>query len=206
MIWPSGRAKLATSPAAVAASPRFGHGTSDGEGGSSRSSLADRPEPSSGCRTVQTHVGSMWAVASAPAAFRVRVWAIMSRGWGPTDGPTAPPERARVGYPPRDETADSIAGSVWQAARDPHRAGARALLPLEGDHHRAVHNQEILRRPSRSWRDGDAGDGDRLRIPNVTGAVPVEVVPSAQPSRASARLAGRVLVPSDTGIMGAGRG
>jgi hypothetical protein len=41
----------------------------------------------------------MCTVASAPAAFRVRVWHITSRGWDPwTERPL--PEVVRVAYPP----------------------------------------------------------------------------------------------------------
>ncbi len=39
-----------------------------------------------------------FAVASAPAAFRVRVWHLMSRGQGPA-AQRSPLEGARVGYP-----------------------------------------------------------------------------------------------------------
>jgi hypothetical protein len=40
----------------------------------------------------------MCTVASAPAAFRVRVWEVMSRGWDPwTERPL--PEVVRVAYP-----------------------------------------------------------------------------------------------------------
>src|SRR5712692_95392 len=41
----------------------------------------------------------MNAVASAPAAFRVRVWAVMSRGCGPRVG-CPPPESVDAAYPP----------------------------------------------------------------------------------------------------------
>jgi hypothetical protein len=40
----------------------------------------------------------MCTVASAPAAFRVRVWQIMSRGQG-LGARGSPPEGASVGYP-----------------------------------------------------------------------------------------------------------
>jgi hypothetical protein len=43
----------------------------------------------------------MCTVASAPAAFRVRVWAVMSRGRGPRGCP--PPEGVDVAYPPSAE-------------------------------------------------------------------------------------------------------
>ncbi len=41
----------------------------------------------------------MCTVASAPAAFRVRVWAVMSRGCGPRVG-CPPPESVDAAYPP----------------------------------------------------------------------------------------------------------
>jgi hypothetical protein len=55
--------------------------------------------------TLSTHIHTTWpsvveAVASAPAAFRVRVWHLMSRGWGPRPG-CPPPEGASVAYAPR---------------------------------------------------------------------------------------------------------
>ena len=52
--------------------------------------------------TLSTHIHTTWpsvveAVASAPAAFRVRVWQIMSRGQG-LGARRSPPEGASVGY------------------------------------------------------------------------------------------------------------
>jgi hypothetical protein len=49
----------------------------------------------------------MCVVASAPAAFRVRVWEIMSRGQG-LGARRTPPESASVGYSPADMTEDVV--------------------------------------------------------------------------------------------------
>ena len=46
-------------------------------------------------------------MASAPAAFRVRVWQLMSRGQG-LGARRTPPERASVGYSPTDMTEDVV--------------------------------------------------------------------------------------------------
>jgi hypothetical protein len=63
--------------------------------------------------TLSTHIHLTWpsvveAVASAPAAFRVRVWAVMSRGRGPRVG-CPPPEGVDVAYPSGAATASASA-------------------------------------------------------------------------------------------------
>src|SRR5882724_8590760 len=54
------------------------------------------------------------AVALAPRAFRVRVWAIMSRGQGPRRGC---PEGVDVGYPPNTTSPPSSFSRCWPSTR-----------------------------------------------------------------------------------------
>ena len=52
------------------------------------------------------------AVASAPAAFRVRVWAVMSRGWGPPTGRPLPEAHGPQGNPVQFPDSHSIPISI----------------------------------------------------------------------------------------------
>jgi hypothetical protein len=65
------------------------------------------------------------AVASAPAAFRVRVWAIMSRRWEPRGG-RAVPEGVYVDYAPLLEAAVSESGRLRQVVGG-HPGGDRPV-------------------------------------------------------------------------------
>jgi len=75
----------------------------------------------------------MCIVASAPAAFRVRVWAVMSRGRGPRVG-CPPPEGVDVAYPPQDLADLLIATIADRSAVEAVVAkGLKAGDPLDTD-------------------------------------------------------------------------
>jgi len=83
--------------------------------------------------TLSTHIHTTWpsvveAVAAAPGAAGVRVWAIMSGGRGPRGG-RAVPEGANVDYPLAEEAAPlAVLGSKegcrsFVGKRTPHFKG-----------------------------------------------------------------------------------
>src|SRR5882762_5658662 len=77
------------------------------------------------------------AVAAVPGPAGVRVWHLMSRGWGP-GARRSPPEGASVGY------------SHKQGLTDPERrCGTRASAPGDAEQHGAPYAGRRLTPPSR---------------------------------------------------------
>ena len=70
--------------------------------------LADRSKSGRECEETVFVLFFLWSVASAPVAFRVRVWEVMSRGRGPRGG-CPPPEGVDVACPPYRRTIAGFA-------------------------------------------------------------------------------------------------
>jgi len=102
------------------------------------------------------------AVASAPAAFRVRVWEIMSRGQG-LGARRTPPESASVGYSLSQKWLRQGRCRVHDADRTRKRATGAEVLGAQQLGACTRHGQAVESPVTVEARVGDAAHAQRCR-------------------------------------------